>query len=89
MIFKEPQNQIKYLTYTNEQKTKGRHFNLNVKTLEQLNELIAVLKKELPNLNIKSDTIADIIFKKYFETLEHKKDNEIINDFKKEILKEV
>lgn len=89
MIFKEPQNQIKYLTYTNEQKTKGRHFNLNIKTLEQLNELIAVLKKELPNLNIKSDTIANIIFKKYFETLEQKKDKEIINDFKKEILKEV
>ena len=44
MIFKEPKNKTNYLKYSNNDKTKGRHFNLNVETLEQLNELRAVLK---------------------------------------------
>lgn len=89
MIFKEPENQIKYLKYSNNETSKGRHFKLNVETLENLNELIAVLKKQIPKLNITSDAIANIIFKEYFKTLENKNDMEIINEFKKELLKEV
>lgn len=89
MIFKEPKNKTKYLKYSNNDKTKGRHFNLNVETLEQLNELRAVLKLNLTSLNITSDLILNIILKEYFKTLENKPDNEIISHFKKEILKGV
>ena len=73
----------------NNDKTKGRHFNLNVETLEQLNELRAVLKLNLTSLNITGDLILNIILKEYFKTLANKPDNEIINHFKKEILKGV
>lgn len=89
MIFKEPENIIKYKTYEKNTKTKGRHFNLNIDVLENLNELTSVLKHKEPLLKINSNVLANAIFKKYFQTLENKTDTEILTELKEMLINEL
>lgn len=89
MIFKEPKNQTKYKKYEKNIKTKGRHFNLNIDILENLNEIIKVMKQKEPLLKINSDVLANAIFKKYFQTLENKTDTEILTELKEMLINEL
>ena len=87
MIFKN--KPIKYLKYSETEKTKHRHFNLKCETLENINELTTVFNKENPNLKLTSSLLANIIFDKYFKDLEKLTDREILNTIKQDVLKEL
>lgn len=89
MIFKEPSNQINYLTYENNEKTKGRHLNIKCDVLESLNELIAVFNHNNKDLKINTTTLINIICRSYVKELENKTDTEILNDLKKQLIKEL
>lgn len=89
MIFKEPSNQINYLTYDKNEKTKGRHLNIKCDILECLNELIAVHNKNNSDLKINTTTLINIICRSYIQELENKTDTEILNDLKQQLKKEL
>lgn len=87
MIFKDKENQYKYLKYSENETSKTRHFKLNTNTLEQLNELTTVTKKRIEYLNINSSIIANLIFDLYFKSLENKNDNQILKEIEQNLLK--
>lgn len=87
MIFKN--KQTNYLKYSDNEKTKHRHFNLKCEILENINELISVFNKENPNLKLNSSLLANIIFDKYFKDLEKLTDQEILKTIKQDVLKEI
>lgn len=89
MIFKEPNNQINYLKYDKNEKTKGRHLNIKCDILESLNELIAVHNLNNKDLKINTNTLINIICRSYINELENKTDTEILNDLKKALIKEL
>lgn len=89
MIFKEPCNQINYLTYDNKEKTKGRHLNIKCDVLEHLNEIIAVFNHNNTDLKINTNTLINIICRSYVQELENKTDTEILNDLKKQLIQEL
>ena len=89
MIFKEPKNQINYLKYKENEKTKGRHLNIKCDILECLNELIAVYNKNNNDLKINTTSLINIICRSYIQELENKTDTEILNDLKQQLKKEL
>lgn len=89
MLFKEKENQIKYLIYETTETHKQRHFTLRTDILEYINELIAVFNHNNPNLNLTSSLLANIIFNNFFKEFENLTDQEKLNLIKKEVLKEL
>lgn len=89
MLFKEKENQIKYLTYETTETHKQRHFTLRTDILENINELTTVFNKNNPNLKLNSSLLANIIFNNFFKEFENLTDNEKLQIIKKEVLKEL
>ena len=89
MLFKEKENQFKYLTYNKSDKVKQRHFTLNIEVLENINELIQVFNKKNPNFKLNSSILANIIFNKFFIELENLSDTEKLQYIKSELLNQL
>lgn len=89
MLFKEKENQIKYLSYETTEKYKQRHFTLRTDILENINELTTVFNKNNPNLKLNSSLLANIIFNNFFKEFENLTDHEKLTMIKKEVLKEL
>ena len=89
MLFKEPENQTKYLTYPPEIKAKQRHLTLSTDILENINELNTVFNKKNPQIKLNTNLLATIIFKKFFKEFETLTDTEKLEFIKNEVLKEL